>query len=136
ERVASVFANRGDGLRGDLRYTVRAVLLDPEARRMPGTAGTTVDAGKPREPLLKMIQLWRSFGAVSADTAANGYRRWARFTGGCSSSSWPQCAYQQRPLGSPSVFNFYEPDFRVPGDIADLGLVSPEFQIINESSAI
>jgi hypothetical protein len=34
------------------------------------------------------------------------------------------------------VFNFYEPDFQVPGDITDLGLFSPELQIINESSSI
>jgi uncharacterized protein (DUF1800 family) len=136
ERVASVFANNGSGVRGDLRATVRAALLDEEARRMPDSDGTTVDAGKPREPLLKMVQLWRSFGAVSGDIGSNGYRRWARFTGVCNSGNWPQCAFQQRPLGAPSVFNFYEPDFRVPGEIADLGLVSPEFQIINESSSI
>jgi uncharacterized protein (DUF1800 family) len=136
ERVASVFANNGSGVRGDLRATVRAVLLDVEARRMPDTAGSAVDAGKPREPLLKMVQLWRSFGAVSGDVGSNGYRRWARFTGVCNSGNWPQCAFQQRPLGAPSVFNFYEPDYRVPGNIADLGLVSPEFQIVNESSAI
>jgi hypothetical protein len=136
ERVASVFANNGGGVRGDLRATVRAVLLDAEARRMPGSPGSAVDAGKPREPLLKMVQLWRSFGAVSGDVTADGYRRWARYTGVCNSGNWPQCAFQQRPLGAPSVFNFYEPDFRVPGDIATLGLASPEFQIVNESSSI
>jgi uncharacterized protein (DUF1800 family) len=136
ERVAGVFRDNGVGVRGDLRAVVKAVLFDPEARQAPGAPGTAVDAGKPREPLLKMVQLWRSFGAVSGDASANGYRRWARFASGCSSSSWPQCAYQQRPIGAPSVFNFYEPDYKVPGDIADLGLVSPEFQIINESSSI
>lgn len=31
-RVANVFANNGQGLRGDLRALVRAILLDPEAR--------------------------------------------------------------------------------------------------------
>jgi uncharacterized protein (DUF1800 family) len=135
ERVAAVFANSGNGVRGDLRATVKAVLLDEEARQPPALGAT--DAGKPREPLLKMVQLWRSFGAVSGDTGANGYRRWARYGGACSSSgNWPQCAYQQRPLGAPSVFNFYEPDFTVPGELADLGLVAPEFQVINESSAI
>jgi uncharacterized protein (DUF1800 family) len=136
ERVATVFANNGSGVRGDLRAVVRAVLFDAEARLAPDAPGTSVDAGKPREPLLKMVQLWRSFGAVSGDSSADGYRRWARFASGCSSGTWPQCAYQQRPLGAPSVFNFYEPDYKVPGGIADLGLVSPEFQIINESSSI
>lgn len=135
-RVAAVFEDNGSGVRGDLRAVVKAVLMDAEARTAPGSAGLSVDAGKAREPLLKMIQLWRSFGAVSGDTGANGYRRWARFASGCNSGSWPQCAYEQRPLGAPSVFNFYEPDFQVPGNISDLGLYSPEFQIINESSSI
>lgn len=135
-RVAAVFADNGDGVRGDLKAVTYAVLFDAEARTLPGSAGVSTDAGKPREPLLKMVQLWRSFGAVSADNRSDGYRRWARFASGCSSNSWPQCAYQQRPLGAPSVFNFYEPDYQVPGELADLDLFSPEFQIINESSSI
>jgi uncharacterized protein (DUF1800 family) len=133
QRVATVFANNGQGVRGDLTAVVKAVLHDLEARRPLGHPDNAIDAGKPREPLLRMVQLWRSFGAVPGGVP---YRRWARFASGCSSFSWPQCAYQQRPLGAPSVFNFYEPDFSVPGAIADLGLVAPELQIINESTAI
>jgi uncharacterized protein (DUF1800 family) len=134
ERVANVFVNNGAGVRGDLRAVVTAILMDAEARQP--VALNNVDTGKPREPLLKLVQLWRSFGAVSGDTGANGYRRWARLGAPCGSSTWPQCAYGQRPLGAPSVFNFYEPDFQVPGEIADRGLFSPEFQIVNESSSI
>ena len=134
ERVANVFANNGSGVRGDLRAVVTAILMDPEARQPVALNG--VNAGKPREPMLKLVQLWRSFGAVSGDTNPNGYRRWARLGAPCGNSSGPQCAYGQRPLGAPSVFNFYEPDFQVPGEIADLGLFSPEFQIVNESSSI
>jgi uncharacterized protein (DUF1800 family) len=136
QRVAGVFANNGNGVRGDLRAVVQAVLFDDEARRPANHPLSAVDAGKPREPLLKMVQLWRSFGAVSGDTAPTGYRRWTRFAASCNSGNWPQCAYGQRPLGAPSVFNFYEPDYQVPGDITDLGLYSPEFQVINESSSI
>jgi len=133
QRVAAAFANNGLGVRGDMQAVVKAVLFDLEARRPLGDPANAVDAGKTREPLLKMIQVWRSFGATPATVP---YRRWARFAGGCSSFSWPQCAYQQRPLGAPSVFNFYEPDFQTPGPISDLNLVSPELQIINESTAI
>jgi uncharacterized protein (DUF1800 family) len=135
-RITAVFADNGSGVRGDLRQVAKAILTDAEARTAPDAGPFSIDAGKPREPLLKMIHLWRSFGAVSGDSGSNGYRRWARFASNCSSSSWPQCAYAQRPLGAPSVFNFYEPDFQAPGTIADLDLFSPEFQIINESSAI
>lgn len=134
ERVATVFADNGAGVRGDLLAVARAILMDPEARQP--VALNDPNAGKPREPLLKLVHLWRSFGARSGDTSPAGYRRWARLGAPCGNSTWPQCAYGQRPLGAPSVFNFYEPDFQVPGAIADLGLYSPEFQIINESSAI
>jgi uncharacterized protein (DUF1800 family) len=135
-RVAAVFADNGRAVRGDLAAVVRAVLLDSEARQPPADSGDLVNRGKPREPLLKLVQLWRSLGAVSGDTRGDGYRRWARFANGCSSGSWPQCAYQQRPLGAPTVFNFYEPDYQAPGTISELGLVSPEFQIINEATAV
>ncbi len=133
-RVAAVFADNGQGVRGDLRAVVKAVLFDIEARRPIDHPDQSLQAGKPREPLLKMIHLWRAFGAVPG--AGANYPRWPRYASGCSRFSWPQCAYQQRPLGAPSVFNFFEPDYRAPGAIADLGLYSPELQIINENSSI
>ena len=133
QRVAAKFANNGQGVRGDLRAVVREVLLDLEARRPLGDPASDLNFGKQREPLLKMVALWRSFGAIASQQP---YPRWARFASGCGSNSWPQCAYQQRPLGAPSVFNFFEPDFSVQGAISDLGLVAPELQIINESTAI
>lgn len=135
-RVSAVFVDNGSGKRGDLAAVVRAILLDSEARLPPSDSGMQVNRGKPREPLLKLVQLWRSLGAVSGDTRADGFRRWARFANGCSSGSWPQCAYQQRPLGAPTVFNFYEPDYQAPGPISDADLFSPEFQIINEATAV
>jgi hypothetical protein len=35
-------------------------------------------------------------------------------------------------LSAPSVFNFFKPDYQSPGDIASLGLYSPELSIIDE----
>ena len=116
-RVAAVFDGAG-GARGDLRATVRAVLLDPEARSAPLQAET----GKVREPMLKLVHIWRSFGAVSADG-----RRWGVTN--------PERTYMQRPLGAPSVFNFYEPDYKQPGAIETAGLFTPELQIINENTS-
>ncbi len=132
-RVAAAFADNGQGVRGDLRAVVKAVLYDVEARRPPTHPEQSPQAGKPREPLLKMIHLWRAFGAVPG--AGANYPRWPR-PAVCGRGSWPQCAYQQRPLGAPSVFNFFEPDYRAPGDVAEAGLYSPELQIINENSSI
>jgi uncharacterized protein (DUF1800 family) len=118
QRVATVFADNGGGVRGDMRAVVRAILIDPEARQP--SAG---QFGKVREPLLKLVSVWRHFGAVSADN-----RRWGPTN--------PQTAYLQRPHGAPSVFNFYEPDYQQPGAIAAANLYSPEFQIINENTTM
>jgi len=39
---------------------------------------------------------------------------------------------KQEPMNPPSVFNFYPPDFGIPG----MNLMGPEFQIFNSSTAI
>ncbi len=44
--------------------------------------------------------------------------------------------FQQGPLRSPTVFNFYEPDFVYLGNTGNAGLYGPEFQITNETSVI
>jgi hypothetical protein len=36
----------------------------------------------------------------------------------------------QAPLSSPSVFNFYSPDYQVNGELSELGMVTPEMQIL------
>jgi uncharacterized protein (DUF1800 family) len=145
QRVAAAFTDNGSGMRGDMKALVRAILLDVEARRPFNDPATSVNFGKPREPMLKLVGLWRKFGAVSGDTAlfpatnpqgltANPLagqpyrRRWG--------PTAPQDLYQQRPYGAPSVFNFYEPDYRQPGQVADAGLFSPELQIIHEVSGV
>lgn len=40
----------------------------------------------------------------------------------------------QTPLNSPTVFNFYFPDFKFPGILASAGLTTPEFQLTSDSS--
>jgi hypothetical protein len=42
----------------------------------------------------------------------------------------------QTPLRAPTVFNFFEPGFALPGEIAQAGLVSPEFQIATETTVV
>ena len=42
----------------------------------------------------------------------------------------------QSPLLSPSVFNFFSPNFRPTGAIAQAGLVAPEFQITTETTVV
>ena len=40
----------------------------------------------------------------------------------------------QSPLNSPTVFNFFMPDFRFPGALASAGLTTPEFQLTSDTT--
>jgi len=124
QRVAQVFDNNGSGVRGDLKAVIKAILLDPEARYGPWQLPDTF--GKLREPLLKITQMWRAMEA--------------RSTGGrdATLSSWPPIEEQlgQAPQRSPTVFNFFKPDFEQPGEVEDRGLVSPEFQILTDTAIV
>jgi uncharacterized protein (DUF1800 family) len=113
ERVARTFEDDGRGVRGNLAAVARAILLDAEARGTPGDA-----AGKLTEPLLYLTALWRAYDG----RAANG-----RYL-----VPGIEFAFGQAPLRSPSVFNFYRPDFAPPGEMRTRGLVAPELEITNE----
>ncbi len=65
QRVATVFNNDGTGKRGNLGAVVRTILLDSEARTAPSGSGVNT-AGKMKEPLLRITQLWRAYGAAAA----------------------------------------------------------------------
>lgn len=114
-RVAAVFDNNGSGVRGDLQAVLRAVLLDPEARN---PAQAPANAGKLREPLLRVTQLWRGLNASSSDGAIR---------------EWPDSYGAQAVLSSPTVFNFFLPNYQLPGELASLGLYAPEFQITTDT---
>ena len=47
-------------------------------------------------------------------------------TGGSSSLN-------QAPLSSPTVFNFFFPDYKFPGPLASAGLTTPEFQLTSDT---
>lgn len=120
QRVAQVFRNTG----GDLKAVIRAVLMDPLARRTLSGAAA-VRRSKLREPMLRFVQWARLVQLRATDN------QWA--VGDLSASD----RLGQSPLRSPSVFNFFRPGY-VPlnsGVSAD-GFVAPEFQITNESTVI
>ena len=120
-RVAMVFNNHGGGVRGDLKAVVRAILLDPEARSAGIAAGPNF--GKLREPVVRMGNWARAFGATSQ-------------TGGwLIPSTSANTSLSQSALASPSVFNFWRPGYSPPSTkIGALGLVGPEFQVVDEVS--
>lgn len=117
ERVAQVFAN-GDagngGQRGDLAATLRAVLLDPEARRDVADNAQ----GHLKDPILHSLGLVRALGGqvVAPDNLF-----------------WEYFLLGQKLGNSPSVFNFYSPLTRLPENRQYYG---PEFQIYAPSLAI
>ena len=119
-RVAKVFDNNGSGVRGDLRAVVRAILTDYEARTTTNLAFP--GAGRLLEPVLRVSKAVRALGGKSV----NG--TWL--------VGFLDSTLGQTPLASPTVFNFYAPDYAAQGDIAEAGLVSPEFGITNDSTIV
>lgn len=122
-RVAAAFANNGGGVRGDLKAVVRAVLLDPEAR--DPALGANGRHGKQREPVVRFAAFLRGLGARSANGRNDIHYLDSADEG-----------LGQSPLLAPSVFNFFSPNFRQPGAVAQAGLVSPEFQITTETTVV
>ena len=121
ERVAHAFNGETTGVRGDMREVIKAVLLDPEATAAPASMA---DFGKLREPVVRYASILRQFGANSDDgfIAVLGY--------------FLQQLGKQHPLSAPSVFNFFLPAHSPAGEIADAGLVAPEFQITTSTSIV
>ncbi len=122
QRVAEKFNNDGSGRRGNLEAVVRAILLDSEARGA-ATGAQAAYAGKLKEPLLRLTQLWRAYNARSASGKIGAARN---FAGGAAA------VFGQAQGSSPSVFNFFSPFFASSGEIADAGRVAPEMQIATE----
>lgn len=120
-RVSAVFVNNGSGVRGDLASVVRAILTDTEARATT-TAAASTSFGKLREPLVRLANWARAFGATSQ---TGNY---------LITSTSANTSLSQSPLSSPSVFNFWRPGFTPPGttQLGQRSLVAPEFQVVDE----
>ncbi len=122
-RVSQVFRASA----GHLGTVVKAILLDPEARQGPSYLGARY--GKVREPLLTVTHLWRAFGArPSGNNGQAGF-------------NFPNAerSLGQAPYRSPSVFNFFLPDYQPPfarrGVATATGCMrAPELQLVDESS--
>jgi uncharacterized protein (DUF1800 family) len=109
-RISAVWADDGHGLRGNLGAVVRAILLDPEAR---GDVKTDPSYGRVKDPVLLLTGPARALGVTTdgvflANTAG---------------------ALEQPPYLSPTVFNFYPPDYS-----PDSTLVSPASALLDSAS--
>lgn len=121
-RVAAVFADNGQGKRGDLGAVVKAILMDAEARTC--TASQDDAFGKLREPFTRYTHF------TKAIPIEQFYGRYWNVAYGFYEAT------NQMPLASRTVFNFFLPEYQPIGDIADNGLVGPEFQIHNSRTSI
>lgn len=121
QRVATIFNNNGSNVRGDLKAVVRAILLDAEARDC-GADQVGNAVGALREPFLRYMNLMRGLplttqGGVYRNVMVDLYNR-----------------IEQKPLNSPSVFNFFQPDFQPDGELKTQGKFAPEFQLVNSQT--
>jgi uncharacterized protein (DUF1800 family) len=122
-RIAARFNNNGNGRRGDLAAVVKAILLDPEARDARWYAGAP-EFGRLKEPVQRAM-------AVARVGNLNRYTNLLWWTWG----EFNEAALQE-PTYSPSVFNFFRPNYQPPGLLTQTGLVGPAFQITDSYSSI
>lgn len=111
-RVAAVFRNNGQGVAGDMKAVIKAILLDPEARRGDQMGVDSAAFGKMREPVLWYTGLLRGLSCKAV-------------------LKWPGGVYMmtpniQRPFDPASVFSYYMPTDRAPGS----NLLAPEQRLL------
>lgn len=113
---SSAFLNDGTGVAGNMQAVISEILLDPEARRGDNPANVEPGDGHLREPLLYINYALRALNATSDGNGLSNYGN----------------VFLQAPFLSPSVFNFYPPNYPIQGT----SLVGPEFAILNANTAV
>ena len=115
-RVASVFENNGNGIRGDLKAVVYQILTDPEAREGDTEAFTSApEFGHFREPVLFSANLLRGLNATL--TASSNVEASTNAMG-------------QNLFNSPSVFSYFPPNYETDG------ITAPELNIYNTQTSV
>jgi len=120
-RVSRVWLDDASGELADLGEVIKAILLDPEA--LSGKIGHQF-CGKVREPIIRYASLARAFNLVSESG-----KYWTN-------QPLLNDDFGQFPMLSPSVFNFYLPDFAPEGEFRLAGMVSPELQLASLSQML
>lgn len=120
-RVAKVFNNNGQGVRGDLQAVLMAILTDPEARDCVWIDDP--QNGKLAQPIERTTRLFAAFDIYT--TPDTFYLRDQDFT-----------SLGQRFMNAPTVFNYFSPFYKEEKYVAPADLVSPEFEILNDVTSI
>lgn len=127
QNVADAF-----GRDGNLKDTVEAVLTYPlsnavASQTFPSAydqSGKTVQAQKLKPSSLRLSQILLAF---SADNTSKKYWMTAEDT---------LFSLRHNPMSSPTVFNFYKPDYVPHGALEQMGLVAPEFELHDSATSI
>jgi uncharacterized protein (DUF1800 family) len=117
-RVSAVFANNGNGVRGDMQAVIRAILTDQEARA--GDTNASYNGGHLREPILFLTAMMRALNFTNTDPNGS-YDSLSNYSNNLS----------ERPYRANSVFNFFPPNYVIPGTSTN----APEFDIENTATA-
>jgi uncharacterized protein (DUF1800 family) len=124
-RVAAVFQDNGQGVRGDMKAVIQAILMDPEARDS-ASAANNPQYGKVREALIRYTEWARAFTAQSRNGAYN-----------LGSTEDRIFALGEMSLRSPSVFNWFAPGYVPPAtSLSAAGLLAPEMQMTDVSTVV
>ncbi len=124
-RVAGIFNNNGQGIRGDLQAVITTILLDTEARNGHQTMPNKF--GKFKEPFIRQTALWRGLHARRRTSNNNMFDAY--------DTSFLR-RLGQFPLEARSVFNFYQADFSPSGPLNQAGLLAPVSQLIDSESVV
>jgi uncharacterized protein (DUF1800 family) len=112
-RVAAAFNDNGQGVHGDMKAVITAILMDTEARN--DTPPNTF--GRLRSPMQHIIAMMRALNIPPGDPGIIGYLFYGMGEG---------------LLDAPSVFGHYSPMFHIP----KTALFGPEFQIYAPTEAV
>jgi uncharacterized protein (DUF1800 family) len=126
QRVASVFQDNGQGVRGDLQAVVTAILMDDEARNTNSPTYSSANYGRVQEPILRFTHMARAFSAESRSGVFD-----------VGSTEDPAYGLGEMASRSPSVFNWFAPGYTPAGtSIEQAGLTAPEMEITDVTTVM
>ena len=126
QRVAAVFQDDGQGVRGDMQAVITAILMDDEARNTTSPTYTSPNYGRVQEPMLRFSHMARAFTAESLSGAFD-----------IGSTEDPAYGLAEMASRSPTVFNWFAPGYVPAGtSIEQAGLNAPEMEITDVTTVM
>ncbi len=122
--IVAIFNNNGQGVKGDMKAVIKAMLIHKEARGYDPQTGADIalptGQGHYKEPILWMTNLFRQLGATGDF-----------FGFGAETSA---AALGQEPLNPRSVFSYYKPEYAI--QVNGQAYSAPEVQLLTTDSAV